>query len=82
MNDHCWFEYTATLSDTSQGPAGPGTLVHGVVEMRVMTAQGHQRTTAEMQGDVADLMLFTLHAGPRGAVVRVRLAQPLKNKVL
>jgi hypothetical protein len=45
MNDYCCFEYTATLTDRSHRPEGPGTLVHGVVQMRVMTPRGmpHKR---------------------------------------
>lgn len=75
MSDHCWFEYTGTLTNASHGPEGPGTLVHGVVDMRAMTAQGHQRSTVEMQGDVADLMLFTLHAGPGRCLSRSNVWQ-------
>jgi hypothetical protein len=70
MNDQCCFEYTATLTDTSHGPDGQGRLVHGVVAMRVLTSQGHARSTVEMQGDVADLILFTLHAGPSRCLSR------------
>jgi hypothetical protein len=75
MKDHCYFEYTATLTDTSHGPDGQGTLVHGVVKMRVMTAQGYVRSTVEMQGDVADLILFTLHAGPSRCLSRSQVWQ-------
>jgi hypothetical protein len=75
MNDYCWFEYTATLTGPSHGPEGQDTLVHGVVEIRVMTAQGHQRSTVEMQGDVADLVLSTLHAGPSRCLSRSQVWQ-------
>ena len=75
MNDYCWFEYTATLTDSSHRPEGQGTLVHGVVQMRVMTPQGHARSTVEMEGDVADLMLFTLHAGPSRCLSRSNVWQ-------
>jgi hypothetical protein len=75
MKDHCCFEYTATLTNTSHGPDGQGTLVHSVVEMRSMTAQGHARNTVEMQGDVADLILFTLHAGPSHCLSRSHVWQ-------
>lgn len=75
MNDHCCFEYTATLTDTSHGPDERGTLVHGVVEVRAMTPQGHARSMAEMQGDVADLVLFTLHAGPSRCLSRSQVWQ-------
>jgi hypothetical protein len=64
MSEYCCFEYTATLTATSHGPEGQGTLVHGLVEMRVMTDQGYPRSAVEMEGDVGDLMLFALDPGP------------------
>jgi hypothetical protein len=75
MNDYCCFEYTATLTDASQRPEGQGTLVHGVVQMGVMTDQGHPRSKVEMQGDVADLILFTLHPGPSCCLRRPKVWQ-------
>lgn len=77
MNDYCCFEYTATLTDRSQCPQeeGQGTPVHGVVQIRVMTPQGHLRNTAELQGDVAELILFTLHAGSSRSFSRSRVWQ-------
>jgi hypothetical protein len=75
MNDCCCFEYTATLTDRSHCPDEQGTLVHGVVEMRAMTAQRHARSPVEMQGDVADLVLFTLHAGPSRCLSRSHVWQ-------
>jgi hypothetical protein len=64
MKDYACFEYTAVMTGTSHEPAGGGALVHGLVEMRVTTPQGHLRNQAEMEAHVGDLMLFTLHPGP------------------
>jgi hypothetical protein len=64
MKDQACFEYNAVMTGTSHEPSGGGGLVHGLVEMRVTTPQGHSRNQAEMEADVGDLNLFTLHLGP------------------
>src|SRR5690349_15637396 len=75
MSEYGYFEYTATLTATSHGPEGRGALVHGLVEMRASTDQGHPRSSVEMQGDVGDLMLFTLHPGPYRCLSRSNVWQ-------
>jgi len=58
------FEYTAVVSETSHGPESGGAPVHCVVEMQVASAQGHLRSTAELEAAVSDLILFALNPGP------------------
>jgi hypothetical protein len=73
MKDQACFEYTAVMSGTSHEPAGGGALVHGLVELRVMTAPGHPRNQAEMEAEVGDLILFTVHPGPYRCMSRSRV---------
>jgi hypothetical protein len=73
MSATCCFEYTATLTATSHAPEGQGAFVHGLVEMPLLSPQGHPRNTAELEAEIGDLMLFTLHPGPFRCMSRSRV---------
>jgi len=77
----CWFEYTATLSDTSHEPDGAGTPVHCVVELQAATFQGGARDAAEREAVVGDLILFALKPGPSHCLGRSKIWEVAEGRL-